>query len=71
MSKFKVGNPWKTGKTNSERKGIGARGRRALKRRDNGVPNRNSKLYYTKELKKISPVTQETPERIIYRTLYF
>ena len=26
MSKFKVGNPWKTGKTNSERKGIWAPG---------------------------------------------
>jgi hypothetical protein len=24
MSKFKVGNPWKTGKTNTERKGIWA-----------------------------------------------
>jgi hypothetical protein len=26
MSKFKVGNPWKTGKTNAERKGIWATG---------------------------------------------
>jgi hypothetical protein len=36
MSKFKVGNPWKTGKTNSERKGICPTDREALKRRDRG-----------------------------------
>jgi hypothetical protein len=36
MSKSKVGNPWKTGKTSSERKGIRATDRSALKRRDMG-----------------------------------
>jgi hypothetical protein len=34
---IKGGNPWKTGKTKSERKGIWPTNRDALKRRDNGV----------------------------------
>jgi hypothetical protein len=38
---IKVGNPWKTGKTNSERMGIRATDYKVLKRRDNGVPFSN------------------------------
>ena len=38
MSKFKLGNPWKSVKTNRERRGIRATDQRALKRRDKGVP---------------------------------
>jgi hypothetical protein len=37
MSKFKIGNHWKTEKTNSEREGIWARSCGAPERRDNGV----------------------------------
>jgi hypothetical protein len=37
MSKFKIGNPWKTEKTNSERKGIWAIDCEAPERRGNGV----------------------------------
>jgi hypothetical protein len=55
MSKFKVGNPWKTGKTNSERKGIWATSERkgiwatdseALKRRYKGVLQKLNKLLF-------------------------
>jgi hypothetical protein len=53
MSKFKVGNPWKTGKTNSERRGIRATDQRALRRRDNGVLAR-----------KIEPDTKSNSSRI-------
>jgi len=37
MSKLTVGNPGKTGKTNSERRGTWSTDQKALKGRDNGV----------------------------------
>jgi len=48
MSKFKVGNPWKTGKKtgkrNTERRGIWATDRKPLKLTDNGVLLQNEMM---------------------------
>jgi hypothetical protein len=63
MSKFKVGNPWKTGKTNSERRGIWATGQKALKRRDNGVLSRKTEsVMKSKGYRNPANKNQETPE---------
>jgi hypothetical protein len=43
MSKFKVGNPWKTGKKKSERRGIWATGQKALNRSDKGLLHKPGK----------------------------
>ena len=63
MSKFKVGNPWKTGKTNSERRGIRPTDQKALKRRDNGVLSRKMEsVMKSKDYRDVADKNQGTPE---------
>jgi len=62
MSKFKVGNSWKTGKTNSERRGIRATDQKAMKRRDNGVLSRKTEsVMKSKGCRNPTNKNQETP----------
>jgi hypothetical protein len=63
MSKFKVGNPWKTGKTHSERRGMWSTEQKALKQRDNGVLSRKTEfIMKSNDYRNPANKNQETPE---------